>query len=363
MSIYLTTIFITLFISIVTDFVINISKEKKNIIRGIGLMIASIPPVLLGGLRYFVGTDYSTYVQFQFPLVLSKQDSSFKVVGPLTQGIIFLGSKLEALLGSLGSVQYQWIFFLLNMVLVGFIFGGIYKLCEKITLPLLFFYISYFFFLSFNLMRQGVAVSIFFFALCYLLNGDWKKYFFWCLIAMGFHTSAIIYFPLYFMRYLKNVKALGLLVPIVGYIVAIPIGKVIGNIVSTVIDNYSAYTAIDYAQWNARSDMIVTYITLLIYYYMFKQGTNRQAFIYWTQVLTTFFPFVGSGLPQTTRLTFEFMLLLMISVPEIYRVKRFKKGFRLLIIFILICLYSFYTYWQIANGRAGLLPYHAVFTF
>lgn len=146
MSIYLTTIFITLFISIVTDFVINISKEKKNIIRGIGLMIASIPPVLLGGLRYFVGTDYSTYVQFQFPLVLSKQDSSFKVVGPLTQGIIFLGSKLEALLGSLGSVQYQWIFFLLNMVLVGFIFGGIYKLCEKITLPLLFFYISYFFF-------------------------------------------------------------------------------------------------------------------------------------------------------------------------------------------------------------------------
>lgn len=361
MEIYLLTISISIIIAFFTDYQIRRGNRNTKYIKAIGLIIAAVPPTLLGGLRYFVGTDYFTYVQFQFPLVLSKQDSDFHVVGPFTQAIIYAGNKINEWFGYLGDFQYQWIFFLLNLVLIIFIYCGIYKLCEKITLPILFFYISYFFFLSFNLMRQGISVSIFFFAFNYLLNNNYKKYFFWCLVATGFHSSAIIYLPIYFFKYLKKVKFFGLLIPPIGFILAIPLGKIIGNLASAVVSNYSAYTAIDYAQWNARSDMIITYLTLIIYYVLFRKGNEQQSILYWIQVLTALFPFIGSGLPQTTRLTYEFMLLIIVGVSEIYKVEKIKKIFRVFVITILIFIYGFYTYWQISNGRADLLPYHSIF--
>lgn len=53
-----------------------------------------------------------------------------------------------------------------------------------------------------NVMRQGVALSSFLCAITYISEKNWKKYLLFALIALGFHTSTILWTPLYFFSYL-----------------------------------------------------------------------------------------------------------------------------------------------------------------
>lgn len=58
-------------------------------------------------------------------------------------------------------------------------------------------------FLSFdmNVMRQGLALSVFLCAITYIDERRWAKFVFFMLIAYGFHRSSIIWCPIYLFAY------------------------------------------------------------------------------------------------------------------------------------------------------------------
>ncbi|MDE6285033.1 MAG: EpsG family protein [Bacilli bacterium] len=58
-------------------------------------------------------------------------------------------------------------------------------------------------FMSWDQIRQWLAIAIFLYSINYIEKGKCLKYIVSCIIAMLFHYSAIILFPLYLVKYLK----------------------------------------------------------------------------------------------------------------------------------------------------------------
>lgn len=54
-----------------------------------------------------------------------------------------------------------------------------------------------------NVMRQGVALSVFLCALTYIKDRNWKMYLLFMAIAFGFHRSSIIWSPVYLLTYIS----------------------------------------------------------------------------------------------------------------------------------------------------------------
>lgn len=71
---------------------------------------------------------------------------------------------------------------------------------------------------SMNIVRQSIAVAILFYGYQYLVRGSFKKYLRYILIAFGFHASAIIMLPLYFVIRGRGLRKIGVAVIILSFL-------------------------------------------------------------------------------------------------------------------------------------------------
>lgn len=67
-------------------------------------------------------------------------------------------------------------------------------------------FLALWFFFTFTYLRQVFAATIGFFAIRYVLNRQFKKFFFWVLLAASIHNSAFILLPFYFLPIRKYSK-------------------------------------------------------------------------------------------------------------------------------------------------------------
>lgn len=165
----------------------------------------------IAGTRYFVGTDYRTYLMNQIPQALyGRAKSQFDVE--------FLYKQLIKFGMSLGS--YQWIFVLTHLIILYFVFRYIWDRSSSYGMSFFILLFSTFFNFSLNGMRQAIATSIFLFATKYITKKEPMKYFLLILVATLFHKSAYVFFLFYFCAYIdfKHLKAIFL-----GVIVAAPL--------------------------------------------------------------------------------------------------------------------------------------------
>lgn len=141
---------------------------------------------IIFGLRYDVGVDYLGYLDYYLS-GNSTQDS-------VEWGYALLNNFLFSF-----NAHYSVLFILLAFLQIFPIVWGFRD--NKKVLPillLLYFYTSYFFF-SLNGIRQSIAFSFIFFSLQYIDKRLLFKYITCVTIAMLFHKSAILFYPLYFL--------------------------------------------------------------------------------------------------------------------------------------------------------------------
>ncbi|HQH25931.1 MAG TPA: EpsG family protein [Oligoflexia bacterium] len=77
------------------------------------------------------------------------------------------------------------------------------------------------YFASWNIIRQYLAVGILAAALSHLFSRDWKKYFLYVAVASGFHSSALVMIPAYFILTRKAWSRLQVLCTIAALLVLI----------------------------------------------------------------------------------------------------------------------------------------------
>lgn len=157
-------------------------KKKNIVLQIIGLLI----PILLCGLRFNVGIDYPSYLDayadITNPQVVDRYGGTTKL-----EPTFYLISYLSYFIFS----NPIAIFVTYSAVTVFAFYKSLTLMKPKYISIALFFFYSIFFLNSFNIMRQGAAISLGCLAISYYINGQKMKATLYFLIAFAFHSSAI----------------------------------------------------------------------------------------------------------------------------------------------------------------------------
>lgn len=157
---------------------------KKNLYVYILLYVFLL---FIGGLRGIdVGTDTKTY--YDLYKYVEHGGEAFDYVLKLVEpGWVLINFLCIHLFHSFQAVVFISVFLALTPIFI-----RAWKSCDNPFYVILFYVLLYFYYNSFNITRQMIAIGIIFYAFDYLEKGLWKKYVFSVIIAMLFHYSAII---------------------------------------------------------------------------------------------------------------------------------------------------------------------------
>lgn len=200
-------------------------KSKTKLV--IEMLMVSLPFFIVSSFRYYVGTDYGGYSSYQIPAVLMGKEVKVEVLYKL---VIKLGYLIYP-------SNYQVIFILTTLLIVLFSFMYIFERSYNVPASILLFTLTTFFNFSMNGMRQAIATAIFLFATKYIVEGKPLRYFIWILIAVGFHSSALVFFPLYLIRKFRFSMAK---LPV--FVIVVILAHFFKNLVFILMNKFGLYT-------------------------------------------------------------------------------------------------------------------------
>ncbi len=251
--------------------------EKNKILKGLCILGIILPPVLLAGLRYGIGIDYESYV-INYNYIAN--NISFNIIFNFYQEPLSMVIYILAKLIFNDSVGF---FLLSSFITILFVFLGIKKYKDKINLTVaLFIYFMFYYGVSYNAVRQCIAVSIIFFAYQYVIDKKFIKYAIWIIIAGLFHKSAYIFMLVYFLcprketKYSKKIDLLYYAIIVLSPII-VPIVVKIIPVITDFLGIYSSY---------ASKEIVVKYgfllyiIPTLIPIFIFKKNILKENYRY-----------------------------------------------------------------------------------
>lgn len=165
------------------DFKLRISFSK-----GFFSLAIIVPLLLVMGLRYNIGTDYRNYEDIFTLSVFYKKN---------IYGMEWAYYYLNRIAGSI-SDNPQIIFFIVACIIIFFFYKGIEKNDGSMYYGVLAFIGMGYFFYAMNIQRQYMAIMIMLYGFYFLEKKNFKLFLICVVGAAGFHTSVIIWIPVYF---------------------------------------------------------------------------------------------------------------------------------------------------------------------
>lgn len=240
-----------------------------------------------------------------------------------------------------------------------------YRMREHFSsLLFLFSYYCFFYVTGFSLMRQGLAVAICIYSLCYFENNDLKRFLPTVAIAYFFHNSAILMLliiPIYYMRNLKYSYYI-----ILGSIVFVYLSiEILFELVlmTPLFKSGMADLYIDSGVPPAKTNILISLVFLGygVYYHYYEEeeseddGANDKTFLLLiTSALTLMFLMLSSYIEVAFRMSYYmFIISVYIVVMFIYNSEQYKlernTGFTVLfLLHYFVCC---------NHGLAGALDY------
>lgn len=218
----LTSLFFYLTVFLVSSFFLYIGNKKGFApATVVGLML----PILLATLRAGVGSDYENYMRHYGNTDMSYTDFN-EFNGTWTMEPTFwIFSNISRFLTNDSTLMFA----LYSAVTVIFFYLAVKRLKIMNVGLAMFLYYCFWFGVSFSAVRQFAAISIFMYALQFLIDGSLRKYIFWIIIASLFHVTSLLLIPIFFLRkiirkgkkFLKNNMYRTLLFTIVAMVVSV----------------------------------------------------------------------------------------------------------------------------------------------
>ena len=159
--------------------------------------------------------------------------------------------------------NYFWLFFITSFIVV-FSYLYIFRKYSKYYAASIFIFITlgtYTFF--FNGLRQGLAMAIFAFAIPYLINRNFYRYFLICIFASLLHSTALLMIPFYILVNL-NIKLIYKLVAT--FFGSLILSKYLIAYIASTNERYEGY-----AQTSENSGGVLTlgfYVIILVILYV-----------------------------------------------------------------------------------------------
>lgn len=330
----------------------NIKNKSKKISAYYRALIFIILTLFAGFRSILVGSDTNMYAhrferQYLSLLELMSQQTRIE-----------LGYRFLEFIASLFSHQYVAILLATAFVVLFFQLKGIYKLSENTAISIFVFITFGIYTYVFNGARQALAAGIFVYVITFLIQGNFKKYVFWILIASFFHKSVIFGIPLYFLFRMKFSIRLFLFLGIATVIVIAFFNVFIGYM-TLLSEQYAIYQNIEAtggAYLTLAFTLLSTFFILIrpklvsrfkktydIYLNMFLFGTMVYIIVYFSKAYI-----------EMTRIAFYYTLSAMFIWPLIFKSLKQKEIVLVFIFFIIVHVFFFYIF---IGKMANLNPY------
>ena len=179
----------------------NVFVAKNVSFNSVVFFYLSLFLLLLASLRFETGRDWENYLHMYY---YDNPETSFTESGYIRMNVFFRNLNL----GDKG-------FYLMQFIVMSFCCGVIYKsICRNNEFPifiLLVYFTSYFFSTELAQTRQHIAMAILICGNRFIRD---KKFILWILVvilAMQFHITAIMAFPLYFTDRIRLASPIALI--------------------------------------------------------------------------------------------------------------------------------------------------------
>ncbi len=339
--------------------------------------------VLIAGLRYKVGGDTFFYMEY-WETNSTLSDLFEYGFGDLSGAYQPLWYLLSALCRSLSSdfVVFQ----IVHAIIVNSIFAWFFWKYAKLPffatlLYALFFYLYY----NTEVMRASLAVSMILLGYPALQNKKWLKYYFWCIIALGFHLSATFCFVFPVFHILKRLDWKWIFAFIVVGFVLSYASSFLPFVLNLVESNENLFAKIEHYGTEIEGDIyggynivgwIVWFCTVVIvpiFFLYFSDNQKNNCFrgcLFVFVLLMVMAKAYGNLTIRLTDFLFPFYLILMVNVSyEILKTtKSVPYALSRFVLFFVLLIFTYdrvsYRYMRpLAHGYFYQLwyPYTSVF--
>lgn len=332
-------IFIFLIILCFADYRVGENRKPKWVIY-LGYLFL----IFVSCFRFDVGWDYPNYFETIWPTL---NIESISILEPGSQGIILLAYYL-------GSPVYIFLIYALLTLLL--IFISFAKFSKNLFISILI-YITFFYLSSLSTIRQGLALAIIMYCIHYLFNLKYIKYIGGCIIAMMFHSSAlvaILFLPLYILSNRKT------LFPIyIGTLISFLF--LFKLVVSLIFPRYVSYilNLDEYSGGNLVMIFMVILVTTLLYI-VYKYGRVIDYKLIIIPMIGCILPFVFGG-HIGGRISSYFIVPICYIIPNILSYRSANLIFKPFV-FICVVYFMLNIYIDSMNPvKTQYIPYKIVF--
>ncbi|GGP04110.1 polymerase [Cloacibacterium rupense] len=363
--VFLHPVFTLLFVFMAVSSYLELYVLKKK--TPIFLLISAVLLIVFSGFRYFVGADYPIYKNLYsgFSLYTEYSDVWKKATfQPTSEQIEWIYVLLNKILFDMGMPFYM-VTFIMVLMSVSLKFTTIYQNLALPVLGAMMYFMPLYFFEDSGQIRQGMGVAICVFSFKYIKERNLPMFILMMYIALGFHKTAVVFFPAYWIVRIP-MNSTRILVVIVIAILLSPfeIFRIFGSIVESVgsqdvSDGYAGY--VDDSQFGQSVTFGLSDIVKIFFIYVivrYDKDACKEVYYYeYMRNLAVFglflyYIFRGNRI-FAIRLPGAYMFFMSVFVvPSIIYAVKFKVQ---KILYSGFMLYLFLMYFNFSknNGRAG----------
>lgn len=341
----LESLFFYLFFLLLSTYFYYLSNNRKNrSSKYLFLVLSFSIPMLIGGLRKNVGTDYNTYISLFNNL--QKNDEI---------GFYYL-CKFIKLFG-----DYRLMFFVFNFLTLLIFFFSLSKIKEDERVSVYYIYLFTMYMISYNSVRQMLSVNLVFLGYMYLKNNRNIVFVLLTLLASSFHFGSIFVIPFVCIAKIKS-KFIKFILIILVLFTCINYQKIL--LIMSNFSMFEKYYILYYGQnvritFNNLEFFFDLFVFIFICFYR-KKLVESDSF---NGVLIYFLCFevlimtIGFSNPYVKRMSLFFkisQLLLLVQIPKVSAIKSNKHIYRLALIIYPI-LFFILDYYVLMHSN--IIPY------
>lgn len=307
-----------------------------------------------------VGADTINYYNNQFYGEYSLDFSS-------TYELEWIFQSLSALIRDNG-IDPRWCLYSLSIITSVFLYLSFKRyhkqLGTNLILILLFYFVFDFYSLSFNIARQCASISILLYAYSFLYSEKLRYFFFYVIIAAGFHISSLLFIFVYFIRKfdINKFKSTELIIVSYAILITIFIGKV--YLWNFIISSYPALALYENLMGNTEIGSFSIFSLLLesfrlglglyVLVRLRQVGLNRYNTLLYFALLAVIL--TNSFYGNITRIFYGLSIIRVMAFATLFSRLRWSRNDK--IVFMLSTLfYGIFTLSGLNNGAYEIVPY------
>lgn len=337
-------------LSCIIYYILNKLWKKRTTLK---VFVALLPMFIVSAIRYNVGWDY-----------LQIYTNGFYMIGEGFMPHYFSERPFCWLVNAIYIISNEnpyWLFIVCSAITFIFLSKAIKEQSVNVVFSIILVFCIRYYFLTLNIVRQGIAMSIILCSLRFIKEKNFKRYLFMIILASCFHLVSLIYIPIYFICQIDWRKKKNTIVAFLIPLLAIMLYALIVK-----FTKYGVYLEASFRSNNLLlHEIMLSGVILLIATVERKNievGKEYFNIYYILQVITFIIAICSKFLPLADRIVWLFYIQNIFLVPIIMKNVKSVSKKTLLIIFILTVM-SINIYAQaVLTDSYSIIPYHTIFS-